>query len=190
MPWDQQHKVRTREKILDSAAKLFTRDGFDHVGINDVMKEAGLTRGAFYTHFQSKAELYAESILTSASRTGKVIGAGVPNALSPEQLVSSYLSTQHRSGEGLRCPLAFLTTDISQRDDTVRDAYTRVFKGFVENLRQHQGKQNSETDVEKSMRQAVLMIGGLAIARAVNDEGLAEQLLESCQKGVLGGVLD
>lgn len=186
MPWDQKHKARTRQKILDSASKLFTRDGFDHVGINDVMKEAGLTRGAFYTHFSSKAELYAESIISAAQHTSRITNAEQPDALTQEQLVTSYLSPQHRSGEGLRCPLAFLTTDISQRDETVREAYTRVFKGFVKNIGKHRSMGKADASEEQAILQAVVMIGGLAISRAVDDEELAEQLLLVCQNQILG----
>lgn len=182
MPWDESHRDRTRQKILKSASKLFTRDGFDSVSINDVMKDAGLTRGAFYTHFESKADLYAESILESATRMGRKIRAFPPDTVSAEQLVAAYLSVDHRNGENYRCPLAFLTTDISQRDETVRDAYTRVFKGFVKTMYEQRTGQSAALNPQQAIAEAVIMIGGLAIARAVNDDELAEQLLSACQQ--------
>lgn len=140
-----------------------------------------MTRGAFYAHFESKAGLYAESIIASAIKTGKKIDARKPDAISMDQLVKAYLSQEHREGGHYRCPLAFLTTDISQRDEQVRDAYTKVFKGFVRNLTKHRERLELEADATQSLQQAVMMIGGLAIARAINDDGLADDLLLACQ---------
>ena len=61
MRYDPQHKRRTRQRILESAARLFTARGFDAVSIEDVMRDCGLTRGGFYAHFASKAALYREA---------------------------------------------------------------------------------------------------------------------------------
>ena len=185
MAWNNEHKKKTRERILTSAAKLFAQNGFDHIGINDVMKDAGLTRGAFYAHFNSKAELYAESIITAAMSTGKKTDPLNPKAPSFDELLKTYLSMEHRKGELFRCPLAFLTTDITQRDDQVRDAYTRVFKGFVNNLDKHSVQQSGTKNTTRSMQQAVMLIGGLAIARAINDDELAKELLSSCHAALI-----
>src|SRR5215471_6877048 len=62
MPYPADHRERTRERIVRSARVLFNRHGFDRVSIDDVMKHAGLTRGGFYRHFDSKSDLYAEAI--------------------------------------------------------------------------------------------------------------------------------
>lgn len=185
MAWKEQHKHSTRQKILKSAAKLFTKQGFEHVGINDVMKDAGLTRGAFYAHFNSKSELYAEAIIAAAIQTGDQLNPDNPKAPSLDQLVQFYLSMEHRQGERFRCPLAFLATDITQRDDQVRDAYTSVFKGFLKHLTAHLQRRNGDIDRARIMQVAVMMIGGLAVSRALNDDELAMNLLTSCHKNLL-----
>ncbi len=185
MAWKEQHKHNTRQKILRSAAKLFTKQGFDYVGINDVMKDAGLTRGAFYAHFNSKSELYAEAIIAAAIQTGDQLNPDNPKAPSLDQLVQFYLSMEHRQGKHFRCPLAFLATDITQRDDQVRDAYTSVFKGFLKHLTAHLQRRNGDIDRARIMQVAVMMIGGLAVSRALNDDELAKNLLTSCHKNLL-----
>ncbi len=53
MPWDKKRKIESREKVLAAAAELFSYYGYEEVSIDQVMKAAGLTRGAFYSHFQS-----------------------------------------------------------------------------------------------------------------------------------------
>src|SRR4051812_3859441 len=62
MPYSPQHKRDTREKILESARRLFNRNGYAGVSIEEIMKEAGLTHGGFYRHFTGKDELYAAAV--------------------------------------------------------------------------------------------------------------------------------
>lgn len=183
MPWSPEQKQQSRERILASAAKLFTRQGFDHVGINEVMTDAGMTRGAFYAHFSSKAELYAESIGTAARAAHSRAREAMNDEFDLDTVVRGYLSEAHRSGEQINCPLALLITDIGQRDDKVLEAYTRVFRGFV-GLIDENGAEG-EAISQEALQKAVLMVGGLAISRALNDDALAEQLLDACRGGVL-----
>jgi AcrR family transcriptional regulator len=68
MPYTTAHKMRTRERILDSARRSFTRAGYENVTIDDVMAHAGLTRGGFYNHFSNKADLFAAAVETYARR--------------------------------------------------------------------------------------------------------------------------
>ena len=63
MPWNAEHKTQSRDRILSSAAQLFSHQGFDAVSIDDVMAHAGLTRGAFYAHFKSKSDMYHQSMV-------------------------------------------------------------------------------------------------------------------------------
>ena len=62
MPYPPEHKVQTRARIVESARRLFNRHGFEQVTIDQIMASAGLTRGAFYHHFDSKDELYAAAV--------------------------------------------------------------------------------------------------------------------------------
>jgi TetR/AcrR family transcriptional repressor of nem operon len=124
MAWNPEHKQLTREKILNSAAKLFTRYGFDNISLN------------------------------------------------------------HRNGKVRNCPLAIMITDITQRDKQVRDSYTRVFKGFVNILHQQLDDTVGNTK-EQAIQTAVMMIGGVAIARAINDDDLAKELLKVCRHSAL-----
>ncbi|WP_416307139.1 TetR/AcrR family transcriptional regulator [Neptunicella sp. SCSIO 80796] len=172
MAWNAEHKINTRQRILHSAARLFTQHGFDKISIDNVMTEAGLTRGAFYAHFKTKSELYAEAIIAGAKQKAAQYQH---NADDIEQMSREYLSSEHLQGEQLRCPLAFLTTDIGQRDKQVRDAYTAVFKGLIRFL-----ESAGMTRVD-AMQRAVLMIGGVAIAKALNQPELVNELLDACQ---------
>lgn len=181
MAWSEVHKQTSRLKILDSAAVLFMEHGFDHIGINDVMQHAGLTRGAFYNHFSSKAELYREAIL----RAAKVSSEGVAKQSNGcvKTMVDTYVDVNHRNGTAFRCPLAFLTTDIHHQDDDVRNVYTQIFKRLLGVLSQG----DTNTLVPEVIEKSILMVGSIAISRAINDEELAQAILKTCRDKVKEG---
>jgi len=71
MPYTPAHKAETRKKIVESARRLFNRHGFTGVSIDEIMADAGLTRGGFYNHFNTKEELYAEVVQQVLSCRGE-----------------------------------------------------------------------------------------------------------------------
>jgi TetR/AcrR family transcriptional regulator, acrAB operon repressor len=54
----KEEAVVTRDTLLEAALTLFSTKGYAATSIDDITKVAGLTRGALYYHFQSKADLY------------------------------------------------------------------------------------------------------------------------------------
>lgn len=173
MPWSADRKPRTRRQILDATATLFTRHGFEGVSIDAVMQQAGLTRGAFYAHFASKGELYSEAL-----RHAALANATRLEHASPRERTLGYLSESHRRGDDVNCPLACLVSDVAQQDARVRDTYTRLFAGFV---RHCQAAEEDPAERERALQQAVTLIGGMAIARTLSDDTLAEEVLAACR---------
>lgn len=51
--------ARTRETLLETAIDLVRQSNYDNVGVNEICSHAGVTKGAFYHHFESKADLYS-----------------------------------------------------------------------------------------------------------------------------------
>src|SRR3974390_3605015 len=62
MRYSAQHKQETRERIINSARRLFNRRGFAAVTIDEIMRHAQLTRGGFYKHFDTKEQLYDHAV--------------------------------------------------------------------------------------------------------------------------------
>src|SRR5437762_2709596 len=81
MPHPKDRKQRTRQRILDAAARLFRARGFDAIAIEDVMRECRLTRGGFYAHFRSKAQLYQEAVTGALAVAASVDDAALKNTL-------------------------------------------------------------------------------------------------------------
>lgn len=176
MPWSETHKSRTRERILQAAATLFTRQGFDGISIDAVMEHAGLTRGAFYAHFASKAELYTQAIRFAARQGAAQLNAS-GNAIAR---IERYLSEEHLRGGDFHCPLACLVSDVAQQDEQVRATYTRLFEGFIDYFSSAAAPGNPAR--RQALQQVVTMIGGMAIARTLSDEKLANELLDACRE--------
>lgn len=177
MPWAADHKQKTRLQILDSASQLFTKHGYDKISINQVMQHAGLTRGAFYKHFSSKTDLYSEAILFGTRKAAK---ERLKHATDVSQLIAAYTSPEHVSGEGDVCPLAFLVSDISQQDGALKEVYGKVLNGFIDVIAQHADK-----DRETAVLGTILMIGSVALGRAVADPALSNEILTLAREAAL-----
>src|SRR3712207_3437225 len=100
--YGSQHKTRSRAKIVKAAAGLFRRQGYLGTGIDSVMAKAGLTAGAFYAHFGSKSELFAEALGAATEVSRAALTAGL-EGLSPQErfaaVVKRYLSREHRDSK-------------------------------------------------------------------------------------------
>jgi len=181
MPYSQEHKAQSRQRILASAFKLFFARGYDNVSINQIMAEADMTRGAFYAHFENKGLLYREAIIFAAENSEIV--REKPDELNEKQwmrtLLEGYLHKDNISKNN-HCPLAALVTDVTVREPEVRDAYTRTFKGMNKRIAGYT-KTYSSCSKNRIMATTAMIIGGLAIARAIDDPQLSEQLLENCK---------
>lgn len=182
MPYSKQHKEKSRERILKSAVRLFTRKGFESTSIDEVMADAELTRGAFYTHFKSKQDLYAEAI-ASASMFSILVQAkpeGLDDKAWLVQLLGTYLSPAHVHKADIPCPLAFLATDVALREPTTQQAYADVYLKMNQMIRAYT-RHFSRCDKQTVMAVTAMMIGAVAVARTLPDHESQNQLLKSCR---------
>ncbi len=175
MPYTQQHKARTRERIVESARLLFNRHGFTGVSIDEIMADAGLTRGGFYNHFNTKEELYAEvvmQVLACRSNGASRIG-------SAREFIAAYLSQQHFDDRDNSCPLMALPSDVARGGVSVKRAYQQLLEYMVGNLEQGVPGPRAR---RRAMAVAALCIGGMAVARAVDDAKLAREIREAAKE--------
>lgn len=179
MAWQEQHKQQSRERILHVAAASFARFGYSQVGINDVMRDAGLTRGAFYAHFASKADLYAQALIYAGEQ---VAGSFDQPSHSFENFVKAYLHEDNLTERGMACPLACLVSDVAHCDAPVKLTYTQIFKCLLAHLR----KLNAHKNTDEILADVVMMIGAVAVARTLTDTELAQRILHGCQQRLLG----
>ncbi len=193
MPYTKEHKNKTREKILESSFKLFALKGFEGVTVNELMKNCGLTRGAFYAHFSSKAELYSESLKFAASGTklASFKPEDIPSKKWLALLLDEYLSLEHVRGEHtITCPLAFLATDINMQDDEIKSAYSDVYYGMHSTIMKY-ATSYTDCDQHDILSVTTMIIGAVAIARTLPDQESIMALLTACRREAglkLGGI--
>jgi TetR/AcrR family transcriptional regulator, transcriptional repressor for nem operon len=171
------HRGQVRQKIIQSALQLFNRHGFTAASIDDIMAGAGMTRGGFYSYFQSKSELYAEAI--SCFVTGKREDATGETASDRAiKLLRDYLSSQHFEDLETSCPLIGLPNDVSRNDQSVRQAQEAALRMMVDTF---EGGTTSASLPSRQVALALtaLCLGGMVLARAIEDRTLADELREA-----------
>ena len=124
MRYDKGHKDETRRHILDVASAQFRESGIAAVGLAGIMSEAGLTNGAFYTHFASKEDLVREVLTDALTRREERHKDNLENGVALETTIRDYLSTRHRDRAGTGCPTAALVAEIARHPKATRDAFT------------------------------------------------------------------
>jgi TetR/AcrR family transcriptional regulator, transcriptional repressor for nem operon len=193
MPYPSGHREQVRNRIVESARRLFNRNGFETVSVNSIMADAGLTRGAFYSYFESKSDLYAEVLrcfFTDPNWKSRWEGVEVdlasPNA--GPQIVRAYLSRQHLDDVENSCPMVALPGDVARGDERVKRAFETVFKAMVTVLSREVRNTTQEPE-NAAMAIAALCIGGMVVARSLNDGGFGDRLREGAIHAalILGG---
>jgi TetR/AcrR family transcriptional regulator, transcriptional repressor for nem operon len=183
MPYPTGHREQVRKKIVGSARRLFNRSGFESVSVDSIMADAGLTRGGFYSYFDSKSDLYAEVLgcfFTDPNWKSRWEGVEVDLA-SPDagpQIVRAYLSRQHFDDVENSCPMVALPSDVARGDIRVKTAFETVFKAMV-TLLGREVKSSGQPRDNTAMAIAALCIGGMVVARSMNDRGLGDRLREA-----------
>ena len=185
MPHRPEHRENTRTRIVHGARTLFNRRGFDGVSIDELMASAGLTRGAFYSYFRSKSELYADAVALSLAETAwsqwDGISVDFSAADAARQVVRAYLSRQHFDDVDASCPMVALPSDVARSDRRVRKAFEDVFKAMVD-LFDESLRRDGLRDRGRALAIAGMCVGGMVVARALDDLGLADALRESTEK--------
>jgi len=180
-----------RERIVETAARLFRQKGYDGIGVVDLMKSAGLTHGGFYGHFASKEDLLAEATAhafkTSVERW-RDSAAAAPDA--PEKAITrigdSYLSARHRDTPELGCSITALGPDIARLGPKVRQALTEGAKGQIAVLEDLVPGEDAAAKRKQALATYAAMVGAIVLARAVDDEAMSMEVLEAVRASMPG----
>ncbi|MFL6809893.1 MAG: TetR/AcrR family transcriptional regulator [Bradyrhizobium canariense] len=177
--YDKGHRDTTRRHIIDVASSQFRESGIAAVGLAGIMAEAGLTNGAFYTHFASKEDLVRAVLIDALERRGQRHKDNLANGVALEATIRDYLSPRHRDRAGAGCPTAALVAEIARHPKATRDAFTEKTSEIIGLM----AVQMPECPVAERRRRAIAvyatMVGALQLARAVSDRQLSEEILEN-----------
>jgi TetR/AcrR family transcriptional repressor of nem operon len=136
MPYSPKQKRDTREKILESARRLFNRKGYSGVSIEEIMSNAGLTHGGFYRHFAGKDELYASAVRQFLCKKTPAPWQKrrEPSAVTKpraQRIVDAYFSREHFDDRDGCCPLLGTASDVQCGGEAVKAAYQEVVEQMV-----------------------------------------------------------
>lgn len=162
-------KELSHARIVDVAAKAIRRAGYRGVGVADIMKEAGLTHGGFYAHFDSREALVIEAMAKAGQDNIETLTEVIQRRLSKggtrfKALVDTYLHESHlvRSEEG--CVVAALSSEMTRQDEGVREEARRRVAAMIALV---QSTLPDPTDKNEAAVVTATMVGALQLARTL-----------------------
>lgn len=187
--YGKEHKEVTRQRIIETAGRRFKRDGIDGSGVATLMKDAGLTNGAFYAHFESKEDLVATTVSDQLHGQREWLASFAPGRAGVEQIVRAYLSPEHRDNPADGCPSAALLDEIGRCAETTKQAYTTSVLALVDDIAARLAPHDPRAARTTTLSVYALLIGTLQLSRALADQRLADDVLEQGIRNALA-VLD
>jgi TetR/AcrR family transcriptional repressor of nem operon len=175
----QAGKSENHQRIVEIAAQRFRENGIDGLSVSDLMREAGLTHGGFYRHFDSREDLVAEAVGCALEQGGER-AAAITNSghkSSFNALVDAYLSEFHRDDRGEGCAVTALAADVVRSNERVRSAYTQQVRHYLDLFFAALQRRDGEASRQQAVLTLSALVGALSLARAVNDEQLSLEIL-------------
>ena len=171
MRYSVEETAARHERIVKEASRLFRERGFENVSVAEVMKAAGLTHGAFYAHFASKEELQAAAVAYGQKVSLERVQRN--RAMRKGSYADRYLSPRHRDNPGDGCTMAALGQEVARSAPKLKAAFER---GLEEILSVEDG------DRKEAIFQTAALLGGVVLARAVQDPRLSDEILRSVRQ--------
>jgi TetR/AcrR family transcriptional repressor of nem operon len=182
MRYKEGHKDETRERILKAASQLFRQKGYLGAGVDSVMKKVGLTAGGFYAHFSSKKNLLNEALRYALESVRIDLFKHAEKKFGEEWIYAvgeRYLTEYHRDHVKDGCPMPPLISDISRSDMATRQVVEDHLYEFIKEYRNRVPGGDPELE-KKALSVMAMCVGGITLARAVNEKDFSKKILEAC----------
>jgi TetR/AcrR family transcriptional repressor of nem operon len=191
MRYKPEHKQKVREEILAAAGRCMRLKGFNGIGVDGVMAEAGLTSGAFYSQFSSKTELLLEVVRAGLERLKGLLSPNRSqerqNRFDPRK-IEGYLSLEHCQDVAGGCILPNLSVDVARADDAVKALYEQLLCQTIDEIEADMPSDGYMTERQRAWATLASMAGGILLARAMCDPETSEEILEACRCFVRQGL--
>jgi len=172
MRYPVEETAAKHERIVKEASRLFRERGFEDVSVGEVMKAAGLTHGAFYAHFGSKEELQAAAVAYGQEVSLDRLQRS-KRKKSKRSFADRYLSRWHRDNPGDGCTMAALAQEVARSTPELKAAFEHGLENFLS---------AKGADRKEAIFWTAAMMGGVVLARAVQDSRLSDEILESVRQ--------
>lgn len=180
-------REQTHQRIVDAAARALRREGFAGVGVAEVMKQAGLTHGGFYAHFDSRDTLLREALESAAAdsmvnlsgRAAKLVAQG----MSPlRALIETYLSDEHCAATEQGCVVGALGSEMARQSDALlavsRTRAERLVALVAAAL-------PAGAPAGQAAAIAGALVGTLQLARVLGRDGAGDKLMADARQALI-----
>ena len=179
-------REETKRRILQAVYRGFRQHGFDGAGVDGLAKEAGVTSGAFYKHFNSKGAAFRESVALGLEEFTEAVEHF--QAQHGEQWLDEfskfYLGQKRTCDLEDSCALQSLTPEVGRSDEQTRELYQEKLLQAVESFAAGLPSIDSQSDKERTWVYLAMLVGGVSLARAVKDPNLADIIARAIQNAL------
>jgi TetR/AcrR family transcriptional repressor of nem operon len=188
MRYSKEHKQETHARIVRKASVRLREKGAHGIGVADLMKEAGLTHGGFYAHFDSREALLIEAFAYAMDRSMDYWRKSTAET-SPEKrlamIVDSYLTASHRDDPGRGCAVPTLGAEIARESPKARKAFAAKLEQMIDMI----AEQLIDLPPKAARKQAAVtlatMMGTLVLSRIAGNGEFSDDILAAGREAVL-----
>ena len=169
MRYSPDHKQGARLRLIEATGAHVKRNGFAATGVDGLMAAAGLTSGAFYSHFRSKSELLEAIIGNELQRSIALFAS--PELGDTLLALEGYLSQAHVSHPEAGCAVPALAAEIARAGPSTCQVFEDGMLGLKDQIQSH------VKDDAKAWSIMAQLVGAVMIARGLPSETARAALL-------------
>jgi len=191
MRYSREHKLETHERIVKRASVRLREKGAHGIGVADLMKDAGLTHGGFYAHFDSREALVIEAFAYAMDRSTerwRKVGETTPPEQRLATIVDSYLTPTHRDNPGQGCSIPTLGAEIARESPKTRRAFATKLEQMIDVFADQIPDISREAARKQATAAIATMMGTMVMARVAGTGEFSEEILAAGREAVLGRV--
>jgi TetR/AcrR family transcriptional repressor of nem operon len=190
MRYSREHKLETHARIVRKASVRLREKGAHGIGVADLMKDAGLTHGGFYAHFDSREALVIEAFADAMDRSTerwRNLAEQTPPERRLSTIVDSYLTALHRDDPGHGCAIPTLGAEIARESPKTRKAFAAKLEQMIDLLAEQIPEVPRKAARKQAMAAIATMIGTLVMARLAGNGDFSDDILDAGREAVLAG---
>ncbi|HWZ39944.1 MAG TPA: TetR/AcrR family transcriptional regulator [Bradyrhizobium sp.] len=189
MRYSREHKQETHARIVRKASVRLREKGAHGIGVADLMKEAGLTHGGFYAHFDSREALVIEAFAYAMDRSMEHWRKTAAETLPERRLatiVDSYLTPTHRDDPGRGCAVPTLGAEIARESPKTRKAFAAKLEQMIDMIADQIPDLPRKAARKQASATLATMMGTLVLSRIAGNGEFSEEILAAGREAVVG----
>jgi TetR/AcrR family transcriptional repressor of nem operon len=188
MRYSKEHKQETHDRIVRKASVRLREKGAHGIGVADLMKEAGLTHGGFYAHFDSRDALVIEAFdyaMERSTASWRRMAEQTPTEKRFAAIVESYLTTTHRDDPGHGCAVPTLGPEMARESPKTRKAFAAKIDEMIEMMADQMPEVPRKAARKQAIAALATMMGTMVLSRIAGSGEFSEEVLAAGRETVL-----